>query len=50
MKFDKYLNTFKDHLEERNFAERTVETYLYNTKRFWVSWKPTIRECSLWIR
>ncbi len=34
MRFKKYLNAFKEHLEERNLAERTVETYCYNTKRF----------------
>jgi len=34
MKFEKYLNLFKEHLEEHNYSERTVETYLYNTKRF----------------
>ena len=34
MRFEQYLSVFKEHLEERNFSERTVETYLYNTKRF----------------
>ncbi len=34
MRFEKYFNAFKEHLEERNLAERTVETYCYNTKRF----------------
>ncbi len=34
MKFEKYFDAFKEHLEERNLAERTVETYCYNTKRF----------------
>ena len=34
MRFEKYFNAFKEHLEEYNLAERTVETYCYNTKRF----------------
>ena len=34
MKFEKYLGAFKEHLEERNLSERTVETYCYNTDRF----------------
>ena len=34
MKFEKYLNLFKEHLEESNYSDRTVETYIYNTKRF----------------
>ncbi|MBA7578888.1 Tyrosine recombinase XerC [subsurface metagenome] len=34
MRFEKHFNAFKEHLEERNLAERTVETYCYNTKRF----------------
>jgi len=34
MKNEEYLSVFKEHLEERNFSERTVETYLYNTRRF----------------
>ncbi len=34
MRFEKYFTAFKEHFEEHNFAERTVETYCYNTKRF----------------
>ncbi len=34
MRFEKYFDAFKEHLEERNLAERTVETYCYNTNRF----------------
>jgi len=34
MKFKKYLGVFKEHLEERNLSERTVETYCYNNDRF----------------
>ena len=34
MRFEKYFDAFKEHLEERNLAERTIETYCYNTKRF----------------
>ncbi len=34
MRFEKYFIAFKEHLEERNLAERTVETYCYNTERF----------------
>jgi len=34
MRFEKYFNAFKEHLEEHNLAERTIETYCYNTKRF----------------
>ncbi len=34
MKFEKYVNTFKEYLEEHNYSERTVETYSYNTNRF----------------
>ncbi len=34
MKFEKSLGLFKEHLEERNYSERTIETYIYNTRRF----------------
>jgi len=34
MKFEKYVNAFKEYLEEHNYSERTVETYCYNTNRF----------------
>ncbi len=34
MQFEKYINTFKEYLEEHNYSDRTVETYCYNTNRF----------------
>ena len=34
MKFEKYLNSFKEYLESNQFSERTVETYCAYAKQF----------------
>lgn len=34
MKFEKYLNGFKEYLESNHFSERTVESYCSYTKQF----------------
>jgi len=34
MKFEKYLNSFKEYLESNHFSERTVESYCSYTKQF----------------
>ena len=34
MKFEKYLNYFKDDLTVRNFSERTVFSYAHEIKKF----------------
>ena len=34
MKFEKYLNSFKEYLESNKFSERTVETYCSYARQF----------------
>ena len=34
MKFEKYLNYFKDYLITKNFSERTISTYTHEIKKF----------------
>jgi len=34
MRFEKYLNGFKEYLESGNFSDRTVETYGWCVKQF----------------
>ena len=34
MKFEKYLNGFKEYLEKNSFSERTVTSYFCNGKQF----------------
>ena len=34
MKFEKYLNYFKDYLISRKFSERTISSYSHEIKKF----------------